>query len=327
MNTKFVYVVVSNEKDIYLEQAWVSAYSARYYNPEATIILITDYETKECIVTTKRKGILSVINNIISVKFDSSYNNKQRSRWIKTNLRNLIDGDILFIDSDTIVTDSLAEIDNWNVNIGAVYDMHCRLINSPYSKKNIRVLEKIFGNQILKNETEYFNSGVLYIKDNEKTRNFFSKWHSNWEYGVKKGILTDQQSLFKTVNDLPQIISPISGEYNCQILGSIQYLHTAKIVHFFNGKAPDFNLNPFFGVEIYQSIKATGLINLEIQTKILNCKSLFATPSRIISGDDCLIFSSSIFILLRWLKKRCIYVYNFIKFISSGIVWIIKHTR
>ena len=40
MKTKIVYVLVSTDKDFYLEQAYVSMYSAKYHMPDAHIALL-----------------------------------------------------------------------------------------------------------------------------------------------------------------------------------------------------------------------------------------------------------------------------------------------
>lgn len=40
MKTKIIYVLVSNENDCYLEQALVSIYSLRLYNPDANLLLL-----------------------------------------------------------------------------------------------------------------------------------------------------------------------------------------------------------------------------------------------------------------------------------------------
>jgi len=44
MKTKIIYVLVSNENDCYLEQALVSIYSLRLYNPDANLLLLVDEE-------------------------------------------------------------------------------------------------------------------------------------------------------------------------------------------------------------------------------------------------------------------------------------------
>ena len=55
MNTKIVYCLVSSEKDIYLEQAWVSIYSLRLHNPCTTVILVLDKLTAESLTGSRAK--------------------------------------------------------------------------------------------------------------------------------------------------------------------------------------------------------------------------------------------------------------------------------
>lgn len=327
MNTKLVYVVISNDQDIYLEQAWASAYSARYHNPHAYIVFVTDEETHNSILQTPRKGVMSVINEIIDIPFQENVSNIQRSRYIKTNLRNLIEGDILFIDTDTVITGNLEEIDRWQINIGAVQDLHCSFNKFPFAGGVRIALKKIYGISYVKKDTEYFNSGVLYIKDNSITRNFFSAWHKNWKLGLSKGLATDQQSLIKTVNDIPHVITSISGNYNCQVLGSIQYLHTSKIVHFFNAKWNDNSLNPFFDKEIYLKIKSNKGITPDIEYQLLHCKEQFVSPSAPICLNDMIIWKSPAFYLLRWIKLHSNLLYRAIQFTSRVFVWIIKQSK
>ena len=55
MKTKIIYVLVSNENDCYLEQALVSIYSLRLYNPDANLLLLVDEETSRTLENGIRK--------------------------------------------------------------------------------------------------------------------------------------------------------------------------------------------------------------------------------------------------------------------------------
>ena len=46
MKTKIVYVLVSSETDLYLEQAWLSLYSLRLHNPNAHVVILMDDYTE-----------------------------------------------------------------------------------------------------------------------------------------------------------------------------------------------------------------------------------------------------------------------------------------
>lgn len=324
MHTKLVYVVISNYKDIYLEQAWVSAYSARYHNPDSYIIFVTDEETKKDILQTGRKAVLSVINEIIAVPFPYDITNMQRSRWIKTNLRHLIKGDLLFIDTDTIITGNLAEIDQWTFNLGMVPEFHCPFKDSFYEKGVLKMFKHIYGIKHLKDDTEYYNSGIYFAKDNKETHQFCTEWHKNWEISLRHGITTDQQSLGKTCYDNPHFIHPIDGIYNCMIRVSIQYLHNAKIIHFFNAKWGSETLSPFFRKETFQIIKNNQCITDEIKYCILHCKEEFESPSFPINKEDAEIWISPTFMFLRWLKSHCNFFFRLIQLSSRILLYIIN---
>lgn len=323
MKTKIVYVVVSNDKDIYLEQAWASAYSVKYYNPTAFITLVTDENTYNGIYSSTRKNVLQVVDEIFPVSLDDSLSNMERSRWIKTNLRNLIQGDFLFIDTDTLITGCLSEIDSWSFNIGAVLDYHCSSKNLPIIRNVQKCIKKIYGTA-LNNDTPYFNSGVLYVKDNESTRQFYKIWHGNWLKSRSCKILTDQQSLARTCDEYREYITPLDGIYNSQILLSVQYLYKAKIVHFFNPKEVDQILNPFCGKDVYNQIKKEGNLSSNLKQMILHCKEYFFSPSILIGNNNALIWLSPSCDFLKWSYNNCMPFYSVISFVFRVIMHFVR---
>ena len=122
MKTKLVYVLTCAPEGNYIEQALMSVWSARHWNPDAHIVLITDNLTDQLFVG-KRAEILDYISEKIVVPFeDDSLSMVYRSRWLKTSVRQLIKGDFLFIDCDTIVCKSLAGGDSFDKEICAVRD-------------------------------------------------------------------------------------------------------------------------------------------------------------------------------------------------------------
>lgn len=123
MKTKIVYVVTSDETDVYLEQTLLSVFSLRKHNPNAFVELVVDQDTNATIAG-KRGEILKYIDNKVVVNVPKEYNKKEASRYLKTNVREYVSGDYLFIDSDSIITDKLDEIDLFDGDIGAVINNH-----------------------------------------------------------------------------------------------------------------------------------------------------------------------------------------------------------
>ena len=129
MNTKLLYVLVSDESDIYLEQASVSMFSARLHNPQIHITLLMDDLTDKNLIGQRRE-LLKTVSEKIVISLDAKYTNKERSRILKTGARLYVHGDFLFIDCDTIVAAPLDDIDTNPIDLGAVMD--CFAMCTPY---------------------------------------------------------------------------------------------------------------------------------------------------------------------------------------------------
>lgn len=300
MKTKIVYVVISGEQDIYFEQVWASAWSMKHYNPKAHILLLTDETTKQTIYSDARKESLNYIDEIVTVEFDRDYSNKERSRWIKTNMRNLVSGDFLFVDADTIICGDLSGIDNWTCNIGAVLDSNCHSSEIcdtiPFQDMYVDRLKRIF--DIDYHGEDVFNSGVMFVKDHKKAHRFFETWHRNWQYSNSKGIVLDQLPLLKTNIEMGQVIEELPGEYDCQIRFSIQYLTKAKILHTFATQERS-ELSVLLGPDIYDKIKQAQRITEEVGHLLINCKETFTSPSYLVNK--------------KWMKMRFLPTYFFIE--------------
>ncbi len=305
MKTKIVYVLVSSEKDYYLEQAYVSMYSLRQHNPKAQICLVADTDTVEGIRNNEVRGRLATyVDEFVSVDFPEHVSMKERSRALKTSLRKHVSGTFLFVDTDTVICGDLSEIDGWQFDLGIVLDLHSHLNRHPYGKGIKATIKKMYNVEV-PDGIDYYNSGVMFVKDNEKTHDFFQRWHENWQKTKDlPGGFRDQQSLIKTEIDLNGFIYPMSGDYNCQILGSIQYLHTGKILHFFNTQWNGEKLSPLFEPSFYYRFKDTGMMDDESAAIIDNCKSSFVSPSMPIGIKDMEMWSSLEFNLLRKINER-----------------------
>lgn len=103
MKTKIIYVLVSNENDCYLEQALVSIYSLRLYNPDANLLLLVDEETSRTLENGIRKLILNYVSKLVIVDVPFHYSKQQKSRYIKTSLRSQVIGDFLFMSLQTMM--------------------------------------------------------------------------------------------------------------------------------------------------------------------------------------------------------------------------------
>ena len=254
MKTKLVYVLTCDQKDHYIEQALASVYSARYWNPDAIIVLLVDDKTN-MLLSGKRAEILDYISEKIVIPLDEEKDMVYRSRWIKTNVRCLIEGDFLFIDCDTIIKHSLEEIDGFTYEIGAVLESQLEVKDFceslyQHTKKRTDAL-----GVDLDVEGLYFNSGVMYVKDSPITHQLYDLWHTFWQKSMENGLFADQPSLSKANREVGRIIQRIPNSYNCMLWIQSPQVGDSKILHISSYRNPSF----LFSDKVLSYIERNGL--------------------------------------------------------------------
>lgn len=258
MKTKIVYALVCSPSDFYLEQALLSVHSLGMYNPNVVVELVVDVITDRNLVGNRAK-IKEYVNEIHVVETPHGYNNVQKSRYLKTNLRKFVKGDFLFIDCDTIICDSLAEIDEVDADIAMVADLNGDLLlKDPNTLQKYR--DAGFGEAI---DLPYFNSGVIYAKDTSSVHEFYADWYTNWCKSDSNGVKYDQPALCMTNADNGLMIKELAGVWNCQFkMEGSRYLREAKIMHYYsnNGQKEHFFTLPMD--MLYQQVREEGITPL-----------------------------------------------------------------
>ena len=306
MTTKIIYVIVSDETDTYLEQALISVYSARLHNQDAHIGIVIDNRTAETIIN-KREEINKYIDDTIVINIPGEHSKAYRSRFIKTNLRNLVKGDFLFIDTDTIICNPLNDIDDISWDICAVRELNKHNKFSDEEPWMYQLAKKVGIEKELWGEP-YFNSGVMYVKDTETTHSLYNKWHQYWQDYTQKGLHTDQTPLCMANKIEGHPIHLLDDTWNCQIkYEGINYARSAKIVHYFYGM--DENEFLFSTHSIFNTIKETGYIPSFIKEIAHNPNKAYIIDAKSMAyireqGDIRRVFEASkrFFLFLQWLS-------------------------
>lgn len=308
MKTKLVYVLTCAPEATYIEQALMSVWTARHWNPDAHIVLITDNLTDNLLVG-KRGEILNYISEKIVIPFeDDSLSMMYRSRFIKTSVRQLIEGDFLFIDCDTIVCKSLADVDGFTCKIGAVYESHL-----PIAELNEQMQHGIEKNAqkvgwSIKNEQYYFSSGVIYTKDVPETHQLYQSWHKKWLDGIANGINIDQPTFAYANIHCGHIVELIPDSYNCILFTEPQHTREAHILHIAAFRNP----SVLFTETTLGNIRKNGLQDDVIQ---LICK-----PYESFLPFDYDILHSSFFERISWLR----YIASLQNGFLFGILWLFR---
>lgn len=302
-----VYVVVSSPKDVYLEQAWVSIHSLHLYNKDARVAILTDKATADSL-TGKRAGIKELVSEIKVVDVPEHYTPLQRSRYLKTTMRRYFSGTMLFVDTDTVITGNLSDLDNFQGEIGAVLDANVTFDKELWDDMLHSTLSNVAGHDI-GNVTHYYNSGVVYMRDTENVHRLFDEWHKCWLNSVSVLDFPYDQQSFHVANDRSgNIIKEMSGVYNCQVKQCIKYLFKAKIMHFCDcPRVETKQLSAFTDNSVYNALKEAGEMTDDIHNTIVECKSSFNDATVLFSKQQAkysIGFDNELFELYQEYKKN-----------------------
>ncbi|MDE7402189.1 MAG: hypothetical protein K2M87_02115 [Muribaculaceae bacterium] len=290
MITKICYVLTSSHADYYLEQMYVSMFSAKHHTPDCHITVVTDNLTAETF-TGQRAKMIELADEIVVQEFDPALSAHIRSRFLKTNLRNLVVGDMLYIDCDTIIARDLSDIDMIGIDFGACEDTHTGFQTNPYRNWN-KSMALAFGEDI-SNEEVFFNGGVAYSRDCKVCHEFYTQWNRRYKEGIELGIRPDQPSFNITNIKMGYPVKILPDEWNCELKHGIRWLKDAYIVHYLTtspnakGGEPLFILNDMSYLE---ELRNTGKIPKRVLEAIEDPFTGLARMTHCFAGDDIDLF-------------------------------------
>ena len=302
MKTKLLYILVSSCSDVYLEQAYVSAFSAARHNPEAQLVLLTDKVTADGWLGESPLGaaLKALFGEIIVAELPSGLSPMQRSRILKTGMRGYVEGDFLFIDADTVVARPLAAIDTWEADLAAVPDLHSTFAGHPHRQATINMCKKLDYDP--SHDDFYYNSGVMLVRDTPANHEFFRQWQQNYLSGYNNGIKPDQPSLAKTAHGAS--INRLPDAWNCEVQNGVRYLRDAYIVHYMVtniGSGPQDKLFLLNDPEVLLKMRGKGCITDEIMAVVEDPFKGYAPVTQVFAGPDLYFFRTRRY---RWLRRR-----------------------
>lgn len=328
MRTKALYIIVSDgsSNNYILEQAYLSIFSLKKYNEDMSVSVLVDSDTEKIIT---KHFIGNIIDDIISVQLDDIKSTIHRSRFLKTTARKYVKGDLICIDTDTVVVGTLKELDDFDFDMGAVLDYHAFFEDycvPSYVRENLSKIDKKYKNVCI---DKYFNSGVVYMKDVKSVHDFYNIWHSYWKQGALNKMYFDQPS-FLLADIKLNLITELSGIWNCQIsFNGLSFFYESKIIHYFNSfirSSLNVNGSPYYFADkdIYIKINKEKAVPLDLQDKLKYPKTLFVSPVEIIAGDSVSIIHSKQFLFMGLCYKKARFIFDFFECIFRTLIYIKK---
>ena len=194
------------------------------------------------------------------VDVPKEYNNTERSRYLKTNLARLIDDDFLFIDGDTVIAENLDEIESYKGDICQVADGNGKLILDENSRTENLFKMLNWGSCVGR---PFFNSGFMYVRNNERTRKMYDQWYSRWLESRQIKNFQDQPPYVRACMDTDMKITQLPDIWNCQIRALGFYcIGEAKVIHPFAGLTDSLFL--IYKRSVMEEIRKNGFVKKEL---------------------------------------------------------------
>lgn len=192
--------------------------------PRVRCILLCD-ESAARNVSPNLCGIF--FNSIVVNKCPADYSPKESSRYLKTNIRLLIDEpSFWYIDGDTALRGALPRRPDSDPFLAGCED---RTRNLYYFARPTCAR----AGWKLNTTVPYINSGVLYWGDSSESFSLAERWSALWKHGRQvAGISSDQPSLniaLQSVDRPPALLNPA---FNCQLWIEPWGFKNAVVWHF-----------------------------------------------------------------------------------------------
>lgn len=265
--------------------------SVQKHNPGIPICLLVDSDTAATLVGF-RASVKDLAAEVVALDTPKEYNGLQTSRYLKTTMRKWIKGNFLYLDGDTIICESLAEISDVVGEVSAVWDIHVPFsenINGPYLSYKIN---KLGWHASINNE--HFNGGVLFVRDTPVAHDFFTMWNTLWQESLERGVSIDQPALSETNYRNQGVIKAIDGKWNCQVNYGTHFLHTAAVLHYFGSNQGNTLPYKMTNASLLSTFKKEEKLSPKLLEILENPKSAF-NSSLIIADKEILTYIRSPF--------------------------------
>ena len=230
MKVKVVYVLCCSGQDTYYEEFLLSYKSLEIHNPDINVEVVMDPDSYDYVLGKNERLLEGATLLRVPIPAQDK-GGVWNSRFLKTNLRSIVKGDFLYIDTDTLIARPLSDIDDFEADVAAV-------INGNGQAGFVDRMDRNYVTLAGLNEFKgpYFNGGVFLSRDTEISHAFFKAWHSRWLRQVESGgPCFDQPALFKTNLEAGKIIRELPGEWNVQTAWdeSACIFSKACIIHYY----------------------------------------------------------------------------------------------
>ncbi len=122
MINQICYVLTSSGTDLYAQMTLISASLSRKLYPDAQIVILVDEITDDNLIKCD-SPLIKLANRIIRVETGIE-KTAPRSRFVKTSVRQLVEGDFVYIDTDALPIRHFDEMTKTGAPMAAALDLN-----------------------------------------------------------------------------------------------------------------------------------------------------------------------------------------------------------
>jgi hypothetical protein len=225
------YVLVGNGRDRYTTMCYLSAAAARRVYPGARVVLVTDEETSGHL-RANAPHLKQVIDEFL-VEPAPMPEARARSFYLKTRLRDVLTGEYIYLDSDTLPVQPFVDMSTGDWDVAFVQDRtHHGPVTPVFPHWELPRLQRMGWQAKL---SRYFNAGIGFYRDNAAVRAMTTDWQRRWKESYAVGDDWDQLALNCAIEAVPIKAHELPPAYNAMVTVSPLHARGAKIYHFFAG--------------------------------------------------------------------------------------------
>src|SRR5580704_8513167 len=166
------YVLSTNGEPYYGDLLAVSAKAVRRLYPDARMTIVTDERSLD-FARPLADRLAASVRSAGTYRGDV----RVRSRFAKTQVRELIDGDFLYLDADTLPVARFDELFACRAPLGAALDRNRTNPSGAFPADQAGYFQRLGWPHPT---PLYVNSGVVFWRDCPAARELGRSWHANW---------------------------------------------------------------------------------------------------------------------------------------------------
>jgi len=259
-----LYILTSEGNDVFIDMTYISASLVKFNHPAARIIIAVDHITNDNLQVCKHP-LLNICDEIKVCNTPEGKPN-YRNRYVKCRMRQLISGDFLYLDADTLPVRPIEDIFKIDKDFAAASNH-----SLPYNLNFISYEKEMFSAFTWPvPEQNYINGGVLFWKDNPETHRLSDLYIEKWTQSNKAGFHYDQPALNAALNEWNGSFQILDNKFNAQYTMNFPVSVDAHIWHSYFSEPEQYS-NDFFrmGIEaINDDSKFKSFIKTITQARI-----------------------------------------------------------